>query len=274
MRWSHMCLTVGVLVPAIGVPGGDSRSTYSNPVDGSTMILVPSGAAVVGSDRGEANEKPQRAVTVPAFYLSKHEITNRQWATFIEANPEWRRDRIKQEHHNSAYLKHWGGGSCPLDKAAHPVVFVSWFAARAYCKWAGGRLPTEAEWEKACRAGSTTKYCFGDDESGLDGYAWSMSNADGSTQPVGALKANRLRLHDMHGNVWEWTSSIRKPYPYKSDDGREDLGDTQSPRVIRGGSWHVLKRSIFRSSARCYFPPRGCDFSVGFRFCVPVREAN
>ena len=143
MRWSHMCLTVGVLVPAIGVPGGDSRSTYSNPVDGSTMILVPSGAAVVGSDRGEANEKPQRAVTVPAFYLSKHEITNRQWATFIEANPEWRRDRIKQEHHNSAYLKHWGGGSCPLDKAAHPVVFVSWFAGgevfRSGCCFYRGR---------------------------------------------------------------------------------------------------------------------------------------
>ena len=264
------------LVPCVAVPiflaaGSEVGSDYTNAIDGSTMVVVPGGPAVIGSSKGEENERPVHTVTVPAFAISKHEVTNRQWAKFLEANPQWQRDRIRPDQHNGAYLKHWAGASYPTDKAEHPVMFVSWFAARAYCEWAGGRLPTEAEWEKACRAGSTAEYCFGDDEEQLNEYAWSRGNADGSTRPVGGRKANQLGLHDMHGNVWEWTSSMRKPYPYRSDDGREDLSDTKSPRVIRGGSWHVLTRSVFRSATRCYYPPKGCDFSVGFRVCVSVK---
>ena len=96
---------------------------------------------------------------------------------------------------------HWQGTSCPSDKTDHPVVYVSWSAARAYCKWAGGKLPTEAEWERACRAGSTGKYCFGDDESRLKDYAWYKGNSNGSTRPVGQKKPNDWGVHDMHGNV-------------------------------------------------------------------------
>ena len=139
---------------------------------------------------------------------------------------------------------------------------------KAYCEWAGGRLPSEAEWEKARRAGSTGKYCFGDDASQLGEYAWHCGNSDHEAHPVGKKKPNAWGLHDMHGNVWEWTSSKLKPYPYKAEDGREDIGDTGCARVLRGGSfnYHVDDcRAADRGNSR----PTYCNDLIGVRLlCV------
>ena len=236
--------------------------------DGAEPILVPPGTFTMG-EGDEAHE-----VSVEAFRIGKYQVTNRQWKQFVDANPSWGKGRIAGQHHDGDYLKHWEGDSYPAGKAGHPVTWVSWFAAKTYCEWAGGRLPTEAEWEYACRAGSTGKYCFGDDVSKLGEYAWYSDNSDGSTHPVGQKTPNAWGIHDMHGNVWEWCSSKRQPYPYRADDGREDLEDPGSVRVLRGGSWFSLALYC-RSSSRFYeFRPTYSYYFVGVRLCVSARAPN
>jgi len=251
-----------------------ARESYTNEKGGSEMILLPGGTFKMGST--QKNEGPVHDVSVDSFYLSKYEITNRQFKRFVDANPEWQKGKPTVERANPNYLKHWPGGAYPAGQADHPVAWVSWFAAKAYCKWAGGRLPTEAEWEYACRAGSTGKFCFGDDRSRLKEYAWSEENSGGSAHPVGQKKANSWGLHDMHGNLWEWTSTIHRPYPYKADDGREDARDTsaRSFRIMRGGSWESPGRRRCRSSNRTWSTLPGCLEGFGFRMAVSASEAR
>ena len=250
---------------------------FTDPIDGSEMIYVPAGTLKMGSNE-EDNEKPVHDMHVDAFYISKYEITNKQYKQFVDANPEWSKGRVDSKLVQDDYLEHWEGESYPSDKADHPVVNVSWFAAKAYCQWASsgglhGRLPTEAEWEYACRAGSTGKYCFGNDESKLKDYAWYKDNSEGSTHPVGQKEPNEWGIHDMHGNVWEWCSSKYQPYPYKADDGREDLDNPGSRRVVRGGGWTcpglaLYCRSAFRDGRGT---PALCNVLAGFRVVVSAR---
>ena len=125
-----------------------------------------------------------------------------------------------------------------FNQPEQPVVGVSWDEARAYCEWAGGRLPTEAEWEYACRAGTTTEYSFGDDAELLEEYAWFDKNSGGQTQPVGAKKPNPWGLHDMHGNVWEWCADWYDDEYYARSPAEDPPGAASgSNRVIRGGGW-------------------------------------
>ena len=248
-----------------------SGKAWTNPTDGSEMVHVPAGTFKMGNEKTD-QEKPVHDVRVDAFCLSKHEITNRQYKVFVDANPEWRKDRIRQEYHKGSYLEYWKGGSYPSNKANHPVVQVSWFAAKEYCEWAGGKLPTEAEWEYACRAGATGTYCFGDDPSKLTDYAWYKANSGAATQPVGQKKPNAWGLYDMHGNVWEWCSSKHVPHPCRADDGREDLSDTGSRRVVRGGGWSNFEPSDLRSSNRSILlTPPFCYGFIGFRLAVSAR---
>ncbi len=101
----------------------------------------------------ETDEKPQHLVFLDAFYIDKYETTNAQYKEFIDANPQWQKNRIPKKYHDGDYLKHWSGNDYPPDKGNHPVVYVSWYAAMAYAEWRGKRLPTEAEWERAARGG-------------------------------------------------------------------------------------------------------------------------
>ena len=251
-----------VAPPSTAVPSG---RTWTNPTDGSEMILVPAGTFKMGED-SDAHD-----VRVDAFYIGKCEVTNRQFSKFLQANPQWRKDGIDSKYHDGKYLKHWDGDTCPSDKADHPVVYVSWSAAKAYCEWAGGHLPTEAEWEYACRAGSTTKYCFGDSDSEVVEYAWYDQNSGKSSHPVGQKKPNKWGIHDMHGNVWEWCSSKYEPYPYKAEDGREDLNDPGSRRVVRGGGWGISAIYCRSASRGYFFTPANCRSSSGFRVCASSR---
>ncbi len=235
-----------------------------NTTDGSEMLFIPGGKFGMG----EGPEK--HTVKVGSFYIGKYEVTNKQYRNFVMARPAWQKANIDPTLHDGNYLSDWSGNAYPSGSSNRPVVYVSWFAAKAYCQWAGGRLATEAEWEYACRAGSTTKYCFGDSDSKLGGYAWFLNNSSGSRRSVGKKKPNAWGIHDMHGNVWEWCSSLMMPYPYRADDGREDLSDTSSPRLLRGGSWdNDLIDCFCRSAYRNPYAPNGCAHGdVGFRMVI------
>ena len=114
-------------------------------------VLIPAGEFQMGSNASntESDEKPMHTVYVDSYYIDKYEVTNAKFKQFVDANPQWQKDRIPRKFHNGQYLDLWQGNSYPPDKEDHPVVYVSWYAAMAYAKWEGKRLPTEAEWEKA-----------------------------------------------------------------------------------------------------------------------------
>jgi len=160
-----------------------------------------------------------------------------------------------------------GGDDCPVEQ-------VSWDDAQEFIRKLNQkegadnyRLPTEAEWEYACRAGSTTAYCFGDDESRLKEYAWYDKNSDSKTHPVGLLKPNAWGLYDMHGNVWEWCQDWYGDYP--SDAATDPIGATVgSYRVLRGGSWSYFARYC-RAAYRDAYSPGGRRNYYGFRLVRP-----
>jgi formylglycine-generating enzyme required for sulfatase activity len=225
-----------------------------------------------------SGEAPQHTVTVGAFYMDRHEVTNALYKKFLDKNPLWRRERIEARFHNGNYLKHWDGDNYPKEKADHPVTNVSWYAAVAYCRWMGKRLPTEAEWEYAARGGLSGKsFPWGDEpvDKTLANYGGSGIAA---TTRVGSYPANGFGLFDMAGNVWEYTLDEWGPYNSSPQvnpvaGGNLFLNDTfrsvTTRRVIRGGSYGgspVNLRTAYRDS----HPPDGARDFVGFRCAKPA----
>jgi predicted Zn finger-like uncharacterized protein len=245
-------------------PAEPPPATFVNPTDGSEMILIPGGEFLMGSPDGQGYEAeyPQHSLRVESFYLGKYEITNAQWKRFVDAHLEWGKDQIKKEHHDGTYLKDWEGNSPPAGKEHYPVVYVSWYAAVAYCEWAGLRLPTEAEWEyaaqgeKGCEYGTAT----GEISPELANYGKNV----GGTTKVGRYPANPWGIYDLSGNVREWCSSEYKSYPYRADDGREDL-QTNVFRVVRGGSWISFDVSTTRARHRDGDAPAFTNDTLGLR---------
>ncbi len=225
----------------------------TTPQDGRAMVLIPAGEFEMGSNGPEArpDEQPVHTVFVSAFYMDTHEVTNADYQKFVLANPEWQKDRIDWKYHDGDYLLDWTGNNYPEGKGDHPVVNVSWYAAMAYAQWAGKRLPSEAEWEKAARGGLVgIKYPWGNEISA------DRANYDenvGDTTVVGSYPANDYGLYDMSGNVWEWCldawdedfythSPDRNPLSDVNNIAQVDLIlddylDVKSRRVLRGGSW-------------------------------------
>jgi formylglycine-generating enzyme required for sulfatase activity len=157
-----------------------------------------------------------------------------------------------------------------------PVVQVSWNDARKFCEWSGVSLPTEAQWEYACRAGTQSRFYFGDEDSKLGEYAWYYENSGGGvlkkrgTHPVGQKKPNAWGLYDMHGNAWEWCHDRYGDYPMTSvtDPARTTSGGN---RVLRGGSWCNIPRNC-RTADRIRIKPSGRLYSLGFRLVLAVQR--
>jgi len=197
-----------------------------NAADASVLVWIPSGQFTMGGDKGDPDELPSGMVDVKGFWMSEKEITNAQYAKFLEAT-----GRSEPDLWNDANF----------NKPDQPVIGVRWPDAVAYCTWAGGRLPTEAEWEYAASAGKG----LGDGTAtgSLDHETANYAGARGRdtfedvTSPVGSFPPNPFGLYDMAGNVWEWTSSAWMDYPYVASDGREDM-DSGGFRVMRGGCYH------------------------------------
>lgn len=237
------------------------------------MVVIPAGRFVMGSPENEEgrsdNEGPQHFVTIAEpFALGRYPVTFDEYDEFAAST--------RREPPGDAG---WGRGR-------RPVVNVSWEDARAYAAWLGERtgaayrLPSEAEWEYACRAGTTTPYHFGPtistDQANYDGNHTYGSGVKGvfrdRTVPVASFPANAFGLHDMHGNVWEWCEDVwHDDYQGAPGDGTAWLeGGHSGRRVLRGGSWNGYPMTL-RSASRVGDEPTGQDFDAGFRVARTLR---
>jgi formylglycine-generating enzyme required for sulfatase activity/serine/threonine protein kinase len=221
-------------------------------------VLIPAGKFRMGSPGQEQgrnhDEGPQRDVTIAKpFYLQVTEVTQQQFETVMGINM-------------SAFRG-----------PTNPVENVSWYEAVSFCRKVTQvtgrtvRLPTEAEWEYACRAGKTTRFHFGEDRALLGDHAWHILNSDGRTHPVGKKKPNPLGLYDMHGNVWEWCSDWYSDKTYIGAASTDPQGPASgTDRVIRGGSW-FCQPDVPRSASRFKLWPISRFFNVGFRVLVEAK---
>ena len=245
------------------------------------MVLVPAGEFQMGSTHGDRDEKPVHTVYLDAFHIDKHEVTVGEYKQFVQATSH----RVlsdalkvltpaKQGENTTAH-------SSPTDR--HPVVNVSWHDAMAYARWAGKRLPTEAEWEKAARGGLIAqKYPWGNSidssKANYDKSTKSGTHAERTT-PVGKYPANGYGLYDMSGNVAEWCLDAYQRAFYANSPRRNPVAGAESinqivdnfttikaRRVVRGGSWSFNAKSV-RVANRLGEKPSLLSSDVGFR-CV------
>ena len=210
------------------------------------FVLIPAGSFDMGSPDSEkerdSDEGPVRTVQIAkAFYIGKYEVTQDQYLAAMGTKPS-----------------KFSGQNLPVET-------VSWDEAAACCRKIGGRLPTEAEWEYACRAGSKTRFCYGDDlnDAQLGEYAWYSGNSGSTTHAVGQKKPNAFGLYDMHGNVYEWCSDWFAAYANAQTVNPVGASSGQS-RVCRGGGWIVNAR-FCRSANRHVFSPEFRSVGLGFR---------
>jgi formylglycine-generating enzyme required for sulfatase activity len=241
-----------VFLPPEQTQPGSKRESRVNPIDGLTYMWIPPGSFQMGCSPGdtecEDDEKPPHQVTITkGFWLGQTEVTVGAYKRFAIAagkamppapafNPAWRNEQM-------------------------PMVNVSWDNARAYCVWAGGRLPTEAEWEYAARAGDT-EVRYGS----LDEVAWYNANSGGRAHPVGEKRANGFGLCDMLGNVWEWVNDWYDENYYRSSLSQDPPGPaTGHGRVLRGGSWLNGPKSVRLPNRYGNVPISVGDDNYGFR---------
>jgi formylglycine-generating enzyme required for sulfatase activity len=226
------------------------------------MVLIPAGEFLMGDDRGEDDEKPAHRVRLSAFTMDVCEVTQQSYQSLMGKNP------------------------AKFQGPDHPVERISWFSAIQYCNMRslreglnpcyntdtlqcdfqadGYRLPTEAEWEYACRSGGATRWSCGDDAAQLVKCAWMKDNANKTTHPVKEKSPNAWGLYDMHGNVAEWCNDFYSE-DYSSQGESSDPRGPQSgeERVLRGGSW-LSSEEACRSAARAGQAPGFADTCFGY----------
>ncbi|WP_051861835.1 formylglycine-generating enzyme family protein [Ferrovum myxofaciens] len=218
----------------------------------SVMIALPVGSFDMGSNNGEANEKPVHRVTIAqSFAIGKTEVTQGQWKAIMGNNPS---------HFSGGLLARNCGEDCPVENVSWDDVqeFIKKLDAKTGKQY---RLPSEAEWEYACRAGGQQKYCG---KGTLDNVAWDFRNSGDMTHPVAQKQANAFGLYDMSGNVWEWVEdSWHDNYNGAPTDGSVWQGDGMK-RVLRGGSWNSKPQGTL-ATYRIMGKPAEGDHDVGFR---------
>jgi formylglycine-generating enzyme required for sulfatase activity len=201
------------------------------------MILIPPGPFTMGRDDGPKDERPAHQVTLAAFQIDRQPVTNREFAEFLNARGHStpKGERLYDHDDNDARI-HQVSGKHVADKGFenHPVVEPSWLGAREYCAWRGKRLPTEAEWEKAARGNDARRYPWGNTAPTRTQAQFGARFNETAAIENFATGASPHGVLGMAGNAWHWVSSAYRPYPYRADDGREDL--TPGPvRATRGG---------------------------------------
>jgi formylglycine-generating enzyme required for sulfatase activity len=255
-----------------------------------SMVPVPVGEFVMGAPKNDpdarAGERPAHRVTLARpFSIGAHEVTVGQFRVFVTATNY--RTEAETDGVGGCMLDaglgekvfgtklNWRNPGYPNPQADdEPVVQVSWNDAMAFCKWLSEqerrhyRLPTEAEWEYACRAGTTTRWASGDSAELLDAIAWTPKSDVSAPRPVGRKAPNAFGLFDMHGNVWEWC--LDRYGPYRPGPEINPHGPTVgNQRVLRGGAWDRKKLRRTTSTYRSAAEPEGRFYTYGFRVCQP-----
>jgi formylglycine-generating enzyme required for sulfatase activity len=219
------------------------------------MVSIPTGSFLMGSKTFESSQ-PIHKVTLKPFYMGKYQVTQAQWKVVMGNNPsQFKGDDL-------------------------PVETVSWDDAKEFCKKLSEktgreyRLPSEAEWEYAARAGSTGDYCFGNNLNLLSEYAWFDENSGDKTHPVGQKKPNAWGLYDVHGNVWEWCDDVwHDDYQDAPDDGSAWMTGESPHQLLRGGSWRSSP-DFARAVSRVYGLPINRHLRLGFRVVGVMRPPS
>ena len=230
-------------------PAGAGTGTHRvSPIDVREMVWIPEGSFAMGSpisEPGHVSNEPRHTVTIErGFWIDVDQVTNAAWQRFIADQIQWRKDQIAEGYHDGHYLERWTVDGFPPGEADQPVTHVSWYAARAYALWAAKRLVTEAEWEYAVRAGTSTAFWWGD------------------RGDLPLSDANPWGVRGTRDGIGEWTASLYRPYPYRSDDGREDR-DRTDLRTVRSNPFYAPR--LERSAARTASNPRAASAVIGFR---------
>ncbi len=232
-------------------------------------ITIPEGEFWMGGE-GQYDGKPVHKVFLPEYQIARVPVTNAQYAIYVQDA-------------KAKTPEHWRGGSVPPGLENHPVANVSWDEAMAYCRWLGEKienpvsLPSEAEWEKAARGDQDKRaYPWGDDWRELHCNSSELGLNDTTTVGLFLNGVSPYGLLDMSGNVWEWTRTIwddKSKYPYKSDDGREDLSQKDARRVLRGGAFSH-DEDLARCAYRDWFGPLNWYMHLGFRVVIVFSRAS
>lgn len=245
VSWISLSIVLAILASTFGPgPVADSGA----PV---VMVRIPGGSFKMGIETESFDEQPAHMLALRAFEIDRVPVDNARFAEFLNATG------VSHPAHGLLYQLTdpaarivWERGRYVVMSGyeQHPVVAETWQGARAYCIWRGARLPTEAEWERTARGQGGRLYPWGDDPPDASLARYDRLLLD--YLPVGSYPAGATPegVQDMAGNVWQWTSSLFRPYPYRADDGREDP-NAEGARVIRGGSHHV-SAEMLRSSYR------------------------
>jgi formylglycine-generating enzyme required for sulfatase activity len=253
------------------------------------MARIPGGKFEMGIDAAEitklqekfkvkraelfAEEVPRHSVQLKPFYMDRTEVTNQAFKRFLDKNPEWRKDRIDASLQNGKYLQNWTNGIFPTGKAKFPVVYVSWYAATAFCRSMGKRLPTEAEWEFAARGGLVGKEFPWGDEMPDKGRVNFSGSGLGSPTKVGTYPPNGYGLYDMAGNVWEFLADEWAKYPSTTPTATATSNDfliVKTRRALRGGSFGASAVNL-RVTYRDSHSPENAVEHVGFRCASNAR---
>ena len=232
------------------------------PVGDIELVQLPAGSCTMGSPASEAgrlpSEGPQHQVAVPAFAIGRYAVTNEEYARFLSAHPD------------ATEPQFWGNDD--YNQPRQPAVGIDWEEAGRFAAWVGGRLPTEAEWEYAARAGTTAPFLVGSTAADLDRVAWYDDNSGGSLHPVRQKEPNAWGLYDVLGNVWEWVEDDW----HGSYDGAPDNGAAwvdeprRDRRVLRGGSFLATGGDV-RAADRYWSYPDYRNGGIGFRVVgVPI----